>query len=96
VLAGATPATVQLPDRSRTDNRLAVDADEPNFAPHDAVKPDQPLNEMNTSLSVMAFRSAAMDFSREDRAPERLLNEAIWKSVKGANSRMPAPKHAPR
>lgn len=33
-----------------------------------------------------------MDFSKEDRAPERLLNEAIWQSVKGAGNRMPEPR----
>jgi hypothetical protein len=34
-----------------------------------------------------------MDFGHEDRAPARTLNEAIWQSVKGASSRMPAPRH---
>jgi hypothetical protein len=33
-----------------------------------------------------------MDFSREDQAPEQLLNQAIWKSVKDAGSQMPAPR----
>jgi hypothetical protein len=28
-----------------------------------------------------------------DRAPEGQLNASIWKSVKGRNSRMPAPRH---
>jgi hypothetical protein len=35
-----------------------------------------------------------MDFSKEDHAPSELLNQAIWKSVKGADSHMPAPQHA--
>ena len=34
-----------------------------------------------------------MDFRREDRAPENLLNRAIWDSVKGTNVPMPAPRH---
>jgi hypothetical protein len=34
-----------------------------------------------------------MDFRHEDRAPQHTLNEAIWQSVKGAHSRMPAPRH---
>ena len=34
------------------------------------------------------------DFSKEDAAPDVPLNEAIWKSVRGADSRMPAPVNA--
>src|SRR5262245_33335972 len=41
----------------------------PDFAPYDAVKPAQPLDEMNSSRSPMAAESARLDFSREDRAP---------------------------
>jgi hypothetical protein len=35
-----------------------------------------------------------MDFSREDAADDFLLNETVWKSVRGAGSPMPAPIHA--
>jgi len=35
-----------------------------------------------------------MDFSVEDRAPEQVLNEAIWRSVRGADSSMPPPRTA--
>src|SRR5262249_4606824 len=54
--------------------------DEPSFAPYNAIKPEQPLDQMNTSRSPMAAASAKMDFSREDRAREETLNQAIWKS----------------
>jgi len=33
---------------------------------------------------IGAALSARMDFSVEDRAPEMLLNDIIWRSVKGA------------
>jgi hypothetical protein len=36
-----------------------------------------------------------MNFTQADVAPEQQLNEAIWKSVKGADSPMPAPRGAP-
>ena len=36
----------------------------------------------------------AMDFSDEDRTPEELLNEIIWRSVKGATSPMPPPRRS--
>jgi hypothetical protein len=32
-----------------------------------------------------------MDFSGADLAPEQLLNQAIWESVKGSSSPMPMP-----
>jgi phospholipase C len=38
--------------------------------------------------------SAKMDFSREDAADDLLLNEVVWRSVRGPNSRMPAPVRA--
>jgi hypothetical protein len=34
-----------------------------------------------------------MDFSDNDRAPMHLLNEIIWRSVRGADSPMPPPVH---
>jgi hypothetical protein len=41
----------------------------------------------------MARASASWNFRAADAAPETQLNEAIWKSVKGRHSRMPAPRH---
>jgi len=35
-----------------------------------------------------------MNFAREDAADDLKLNEIIWKSVKGADSAMPAPRRA--
>jgi hypothetical protein len=35
-----------------------------------------------------------MNFVEEDRTPEVLLNEIIWRSVKGANSPMPPPRRS--
>jgi hypothetical protein len=35
-----------------------------------------------------------MNFAQEDATEEILLNEAVWKSVRGADSSMPAPVHA--
>jgi len=66
--------------------------DHPNNRPYDAIKPNQSLTEPNPANAPLASQSAHMDFSREDQAPEQLLNQAIWQSVKGANSTMPAPK----
>ena len=35
-----------------------------------------------------------MNFAKEDAADENLLNQAVWKSVRGSASPMPAPVHA--
>jgi hypothetical protein len=66
--------------------------DTPNLQPYSAIVPDQPLDELNTAASPMSAQSEAMDFTAEDRAPEQALNEAIWQSVRGSASSMPAPR----
>jgi hypothetical protein len=35
-----------------------------------------------------------MNFTREDAADDLKLNEIVWRSVKGADSPMPAPTRA--
>jgi phospholipase C len=49
------------------------------------------LNEINAPNAPGAQKSASWDFSKEDTLPDIEFNEVIWKSVKGANSPMPAP-----
>jgi YVTN family beta-propeller protein len=49
------------------------------------------LAEKNPANAPGAQRSAELDFSKEDAAPDIEFNEIIWKSVRGANSQMPAP-----
>ncbi len=66
--------------------------DNADLSPYQAEKPEQSLTEPNPTNAPLSAESARMDFSKEDRAPERLLNEAIWQSVKGAGNRMPAPR----
>jgi hypothetical protein len=56
--------------------------DRPSTRPYDAIKPAQPLDQPNPADAPLASQSAQMDFSREDQAPEQVLNQAIWKSVK--------------
>ncbi|MGH9400449.1 MAG: alkaline phosphatase family protein [Thermoanaerobaculia bacterium] len=53
-----------------------------------------PLDERNRPEAFGAEASALMDFSQPDRAPERELNEILWKSVRGAASPMPPPVRA--
>jgi hypothetical protein len=42
----------------------------------------------------MAKKSAGLDFTREDRIPDNLFNEILWKGIKGINAPLPAPNRA--
>lgn len=68
-------------------------AAEANLSPFQLVAPQVDLNAKNTPESYGARSSAKMDFDDYDRAPMQALNEIIWKSVRGAESAMPAPVH---
>jgi hypothetical protein len=50
------------------------------------------MNETNEATAWGA--DLRMNFATEDAADDFLLNQAVWKSVKGAASPMPAPVHA--
>ena len=49
------------------------------------------LTEKNQPNAPGSRQSAIWDFSKEDTLPDIEFNEVIWKSVKGADSPMPAP-----
>jgi YVTN family beta-propeller protein len=91
LLAGAGPLT-QF-DAAATPMTASFTT-KPDGKPFTAITPAQPLNQMNSASSPMAAQSAKMDFSNVDLAPEQQLNQAIWQSVKGAGSPMPAAQHA--
>jgi hypothetical protein len=52
------------------------------------------LTDRNTPSSAGAAQSMTMDFSAEDRAPEALLNDIIWRSVRGPTAHMPPPRRS--
>jgi len=47
-----------------------------------------------TAFLPLELLSAGMDFVHPDSAPAALLNQIVWKSVKGVHSSMPAPRHS--
>ena len=67
---------------------------QPDTRPYAARPAMIPLDERNKRGAPGASESAAMDFSAPDLAPDLLLNEVIWKSVKGAKAVMPPPRRA--
>jgi len=66
----------------------------PNAAPFRHVDATVSLIEHNAAAAYGAAQSLAMDFSAEDRAPEALLNEILWKSIRGPNAKMPPPRRS--
>jgi hypothetical protein len=67
---------------------------EPDLTPYDALAINVDINEKNGALSWGAKAARKMDFSKEDAADDFLLNEMVWRSVRGADNPMPAPVHA--
>ncbi|MDB5475441.1 MAG: hypothetical protein JWP49_952 [Phenylobacterium sp.] len=71
----------------------AAFADKPDLTPFTALPAQVDLDEKNAETAWGAQESARMNFAEADRAPMRRLNEIIWKSVKGAAAKVPAPTH---
>jgi hypothetical protein len=67
---------------------------EPDATPYKHLPAIIDLNARNTGKEFGAEISATLDFSREDAADDLLLNEIVWRSVRGADSRMPPPVRA--
>ena len=67
---------------------------DPNLAPYTALPARIDLEEKNARTAWGAKESSQMNFAKEDAADDLLLNEIIWRSVRGAHSPMPAPIRA--
>jgi YVTN family beta-propeller protein len=52
------------------------------------------LNDKNEKMTKSARISETLDFSKEDRIPDLVFSEVIWKAVKGEESPMPAPRRS--
>jgi DNA-binding beta-propeller fold protein YncE len=66
----------------------------PDLLPYQALPPNVDLDERNSTLAWGSRASRKMDFTKEDSADDLVLNEIIWRSVRGSDSPMPAPLHA--
>jgi len=67
---------------------------EADLTPFQSVPALVDLNEKNTKNTASARLSATFDFSKEDRIPDLVFSEVIWKAVKGEESVMPAPRRS--
>jgi YVTN family beta-propeller protein len=66
----------------------------PDFTPYTAVKPLINLDTRNIARNESSRRSELFNFAKEDSVPDLELSEVVWKSVKGEESVMPAPKRS--
>lgn len=67
---------------------------EPDERPYRHSVPDADMNAKNEKTAWGAKLSEQFDLTKEDAADDLLLNEVIWRSVRGANSPMPPPVRA--
>jgi DNA-binding beta-propeller fold protein YncE len=65
-----------------------------DLTPYEHVVPEVDLEETNKAAAWGAKLSEGFDLTHEDAADDLLLNEVIWRSVKGPDSPMPAPVRA--
>lgn len=62
-----------------------------DLTPFQSVPPQIDITEKNHKKTASAKLSETFDFSKEDRIPDLLFSQVIWKAVKGEESVMPAP-----
>ncbi len=95
---------LNIPPMSQYDavaSPIAFDTAPNNTGAYAAILPDAailsgvapPATAAGSLLPLMNL-TAKMDFVHPDSAPAAVLNEVIWKSVKGMNSKMPAIRHS--
>jgi hypothetical protein len=65
---------------------------QPDLRPYTGLPAKVDLNERNLASAWGAHFK--MDFAKEDAVDDLLLNEVVWRSVRGASNPMPAPVRA--
>jgi YVTN family beta-propeller protein len=65
---------------------------EADLTPYQMLKNTYPLDEKNVIENQLSALSESWNLSVEDAAPDIAFNEVIWKTIRGIDSEMPAPK----
>ncbi len=65
-----------------------------DLTPYNHKKANVDLNVRNNGNTLSSKISETFNFDKEDEAPDLALNQVIWKSVKGEDAVMPAPKRS--
>lgn len=66
----------------------------PDYRTFQHVPANIDINERNKKETASSRLSATFDFTKEDRIPDLLFSQVIWKAVKGEESVMPAPRRS--
>jgi Phosphoesterase family len=66
----------------------------PDLTPFVSVPAQIDITETNRQNTASSRLSEKFDFTKEDRVPDLLFSQVIWKAVKGEDSEMPAPKRS--
>ncbi len=66
----------------------------PDLTPYKLKAAQVDLEQRNVAINESSERSEKWNFAKEDAAPDLDLNEVVWKSVKGEDSIMPAPRRS--
>ena len=66
----------------------------PDVTPYTHVEAQTDLKAVNKPEAFGAAISEKLDLAKEDQADDLVFNEIIWRSVRGAKSKMPAPVRA--
>jgi DNA-binding beta-propeller fold protein YncE len=74
-----------------TASMLACFQKEPDLRPYAALTPQTDRDAKTPKTAWGAKETLKMDFTKEDAADDLVLNEIIWRNVRGANVAMPAP-----
>jgi YVTN family beta-propeller protein len=61
----------------------SVFAGKPDMRPYAAVKPNVNLEEVNPENAPLARESLSLDLTAEDRIDDHLMNEILWRAIKG-------------
>jgi len=91
LILGLTPMSQYDAAATPMWNSFSATAD---LAPFKALPANVDLTQKNVAWNEWAKKSAGLDFAREDRVPDNLFNEILWKGVKGENVPLPAPSRA--
>jgi hypothetical protein len=67
---------------------------DPDLAPFQALPANINLGEKNMAVNAWSRKSAGLDLTREDRVPDNLFNEILWKGIKGDHAVLPVPSRA--
>ncbi len=66
----------------------------PDNKPFTAIKSNINLDERNVAVNRNSIKSAEFDLSKPDLINDLEFSQIVWQSIKGLNSKMPAPKRS--